>query len=99
MARIMHPKIGMTTPEITLPVFASNQRVLLEHTTGPHAGLVQIIGHSAEFEGKAPPAFTPVLITPAKRETTASLIRVTPRAVYYRETRPSNLLRFNEEQV
>ena len=82
------------------PTFTRNQRIVLEHTAGPYAGLFQIKGHSDEFEGRQPPALTDVFeIQPGQRLGVASLVKSTPRYVLYRElTRPAGLGIFDQRQ-
>lgn len=63
-----------------------NQRVVLEHTQGPYAGLHQIMGHSDDFNGEAPPDMTDMFdIQPGSRTAQASLVKSTPRYLLYKE--------------
>lgn len=63
-----------------------NQRIVLQHTTGPFAGGFQIMGYSDEFGTQLPPTLTDVFdISPGARKGRASLIKSTPRYLLYRE--------------
>ena len=77
-----------------------NQRVVLEHTQGPFAGLLQITGHSDDFGGQQPPTLTDEFdIMPGKRKGCAGLVKSTPRYVLYREiTKPDGLGKFDRRQ-
>lgn len=44
--------------DIQFPQHQQNQRIVLEHTSGPHKGLFQITGHTGVFGGQTPPAAT-----------------------------------------
>jgi hypothetical protein len=73
-----------TRPEPLLP--PSNLRIVLEHTRGPHKGLLQIMGTTAQFGGEVIPARTDAFtIQPGTRRGMAGLIRVTRRMTLYRE--------------
>lgn len=68
------------------PVEASGRKLVLEYTSGPLKGLFRIFGTA---EGSNYPRFLEGPFVLAENETSpvmfASLIKVTPRAVYYRE--------------
>lgn len=83
-----------------MPAITRNQRIVLEHTCGPYAGLHQIVGHSDQHGGQQPPALTePFTITPGERMALASLVKSTPRFLLYRElTVPEGLGRFDRAQ-
>ena len=69
-----------------LPEIPRNQRIVLVHTQGPFAGLHQIMGHTDQFGGQQPPALSDIFdMIPDGRKGQASLIKSTPRAVFYRE--------------
>lgn len=79
------------------------QRIVLEHTQGPHKGLMQIKGLVSDLglpAGEAPPPLTDEFtIEPGTRQGQASLVRVSPRAFYYREiTAPAGLGTFDRRQ-
>ena len=66
------------------------QRVVLEHTNGPYAGLRQIVGTLEDYaaQGITPPTYEEgIVITPGQRRGDASLIRCTPSFYLYREVR------------
>jgi len=74
----------LSTPEAILS--PSNLRIVLQHTTGPHKGLMQIMGTSQQFGGESLPACTDVFdIQPHARKGVAGLVRVARRFALYRE--------------
>ena len=68
------PQIQCTTAQ---------KRVVIEHTAGPMKGTFQVIGVLAD--GQEPPTFLGFQNVEPGRGEGASLIKVTPRAAYYRE--------------
>lgn len=74
------------------------RRVVLEHTQGPHKGLTQILGNAEELTmGNRPlPEFLPAMSVLGRDVEFASLIRVTPRMVIYREVFPAPKGRFGQ---
>lgn len=66
------------------------QRVVLEHTNGPYAGLRQIVGTLEDYAaaGITPPSYEEsIVISPGKRTGSASLIRCYPSYYLYREVK------------
>jgi len=90
----------MTDIVMPEPDTRRNQRVVLEHTQGPYAGLKQITGHSDELDPGPPPTMTEEFdITPGKRRGIAGLVKSTPRYLLYREiTKPDGLGTFDRRQ-
>jgi hypothetical protein len=69
-------------PETVTPI----RRIVLLHSRGPYAGLHQIMGTTADFGGKQPPAVTDAFtITPGTRVGQASLMKSTPRYLLFKE--------------
>lgn len=76
--------------DIHFPQHQQNQRVVLLHALGPHAGLFQITGHASELGDGPPPACTePFSETVSNRVIVAGLIRSNPRYLLYKEIDPS----------
>lgn len=87
--------------DIVMPtVPAMRRRVVLEHTCGPHKGLMQIMGTTDDIDGAQPPAVTDEFeISPWKRRGVAGLVRSNARFVLYREiTAPEGLGTFDRRQ-
>jgi hypothetical protein len=72
---------------VQLPAIRRNQRLVLQHTTGPHAGLFQILGHTDELDGADPEPFYGSfdLTFPEKRSAPISLVASKRGYVLYRE--------------
>lgn len=85
---------------MTVPEAPRNQRIVLEHTTGPYKGLFQVLGHTDEFEGEQPPLTSEVFtITPGERQGQSCLVASHPRYLLYREiTAPEGLGTFHKDQ-
>lgn len=88
---------------LKMPEIARNQRVVLEHTAGPYAGLMQIIGHTDQFGGRQPDEITePFTIEfppPARHNVLAGLVEAKPRYLLYRElSNPTGLGTFDKAQ-
>ena len=83
-------------PEIIAP----RKRIVLEHTNGPHAGLMQITGHGDSLDSWPPPTATDEFETTVDpRKTFAQLVKATPRYLLYRElTKPEGLGTFDQRQ-
>ena len=76
-----------------------NQRIVLQHTTGPFKGLHQILGHTDELEGRDPEVFVPeIVINPHSRTGAASLVASKPRFLLYREVYNPNDRGMHPEQ-
>ena len=87
----------------TFPELPRNQRIVFQHTAGPHADLYQIIGHSDQFGGRAPDTqsqpFTVEFPPPARENVVATLVQSKPRYLLYRElTNPTGLGTFDRSQ-
>lgn len=70
--------------DIQLPEPPRNQRIVVQYTTGPHAGLLQIVGHTGQFEG------LPVPLIPdweflGGRKAPINLVASKQRYLLYRE--------------
>ncbi len=68
------------------PIEDRGRRVVLLHTTGPHAGLHQITGHTDDFHGPAPVFTGDFTITPGTRTGRAQLIACRRSFLLYHES-------------
>lgn len=60
------------------------KRIVIEHTApGPMHGLMQILGHTGQIDGECATFFEGITI--GDHEGNASLIKVLPRFLHYRE--------------
>jgi len=84
-----------------------DKRIVLIHCRGPWAGIYQILGTQsqtlAEMELAELPAFIEEVEMTPGRMASVSMIKVTPRIVFYRENTPPNkggkLNEFHPSQV
>lgn len=96
--------MAMITPKAVLT--SLDKRIVLLHCVGPWAGIHQITGAESDYLKElgvdSMPAFAEGICTGDDRVTDASLVKVTPRMMLYKETMTSNGGKFNEfhpEQV
>lgn len=78
------------------------KRIVIEHTAGRLKGMMQILGTDDQLKKGMEVAELPTFLTPldfGDHQGAASLITVTPRYAFYRETwGPLDLKSFNPEQ-
>ncbi len=74
---------GPVQSDVQTPV--RSKRIVVTAVEGVHAGLAQIVGQVAAADVPRLATFLPAVQFPDGRTSGASLIRVTDRAVYYRE--------------
>lgn len=88
LARFMQLIVDMT--ENSQQVHPPAQRIVLKHTSGPYAGLRQIVGHIGDFDGTFPGREVEAdIITPmrpnARRHGKCRFVIANPRFLLYEE--------------
>ena len=77
----------MNNPPATVPPTPPLRRVVIEHTVGPYLGLREIMGVWEPLPEHEVPTFVPnVLAHDNRRLDGITLVRATPRILWYRET-------------
>jgi hypothetical protein len=83
----------------SFPEISRNQRVVVQHSKGPHKGLYQILGHTDDLPKGQVPSTTLATLIPDGRPAQIDLVASKPRYLLYREfVAPEGLGAFDRRQ-